>query len=90
MQLHVDERLIPALSELDLRQRAALVAHDVEHLDIRDVATVVGAHGDDLQRLLSRARTGLIRAFTGEVSIDPSAGGAIASQIRETAARVLA
>jgi hypothetical protein len=88
-QLHVDLPLIDALSALDLRQRAALVAHDVERLDIRDVATVVGAHGEDLQRLLSHARAQLISAFTGEVPTDTSQG-AIATKIRDAAARVLA
>lgn len=44
------------LSALDPCERAALLANDVEGLDFRDVATVVGCGPRSLERLLERAR----------------------------------
>jgi DNA-directed RNA polymerase specialized sigma24 family protein len=56
--LGVDASVASALGTLGHLERAALIASSIERLDRRDVATVVGRHGDALDRLLAHARRG--------------------------------
>jgi hypothetical protein len=88
--LNVDDAMIHALSALELRQRAALVAHDVERLQMRDVSTIVGARDRALARMLTRARARFIDAYLVEPGADARADGRITAHIRDTARRVLA
>ena len=59
--------VLTALQQLTLRQRAALIAHDVERLDRRDVATMLHASDTAVARLLGRARRLYLGAYATAV-----------------------
>lgn len=63
------------LAQLRPDERAALVADAIERLDRRDVGTIVGRHGEPLERLIMRARRRYIEAYvrsaTGAVTDGP-------------------
>jgi DNA-directed RNA polymerase specialized sigma24 family protein len=54
--LGVRESAITGFAALTVAERAALVADAVEHLDRRDIATIVGVEGSRLDRLITQAR----------------------------------
>lgn len=88
--LGVDDAVIGGLSALRPRERAALVAIAVERLDRRDVETIVGRHGDDLDRLLARARRAYATAFGATPPAHASTDdGPIAARISHVAARMM-
>lgn len=88
--LGVDRVVAHGLSAIGPRERAALIATDVERLDQRDVGTIVGRHGARLERLLARARR---RYLTTGASVPApfarDAHGAIVRRIRAVAARTM-
>jgi DNA-directed RNA polymerase specialized sigma24 family protein len=55
--------VLAALQQLSLRQRAALIAHDVERLDRQDVATILHASDTAVARLLGRGRRLYLDAY---------------------------
>jgi hypothetical protein len=55
--------ILRALAALDIRQRAALIASDIEHLSLGDVERIVGRRPGGAERLLARARTRFTAAF---------------------------
>ena len=75
-ELGADAAMMRALASLTLRERAALLALEVERLDRRDVASVVAHDGSALEDLLRRARERYFRAFVeaapGEVLDGPT------------------
>lgn len=75
-ELGADAATTRALASLSPRERAALVASDVERLDRRDVASVVAHDGSALEDLLRRARERYFRAYIeaapGEVQDGPT------------------
>ena len=73
-----------ALGALDLASRAAVIAADVERLDLRDVHTIVGRSGAAGARLLANARRRYVAAFEGPAA----ATGPIARRIAAIAATV--
>lgn len=58
-----ERAVMRALARLSRLERAALIASDIERLDRRDVAALVGRDGSDVDRLLRRARTRYLRSY---------------------------
>lgn len=76
------------LGALERRERAALIAADVERLDSADVATVAARSGPRLDRLLRRARARFLAAATAvDDDVDP---GPITERLKAAAARAWA
>jgi DNA-directed RNA polymerase specialized sigma24 family protein len=73
-----------ALGALDITQRAALIAADIERMDIRDVDTVLGRSPTAGARLLAAARRRYVTAFKGPAG----ASGPLAQRIAAIAASV--
>lgn len=88
--LGVDVAVATALAALKLSERAAIIAADVERLDLRDVETVAGRHGAALERLLQSARRRYVDAYASDpTAADPDAGGLLVRRIRAVAARTM-
>lgn len=87
--LGVSAAALAGLAALDVRERAALIASQVERLDRRDVATIVGPDGARLDRLVQRA---MERYFAGHGAApdDAPPPGPVADRVRAAAARILA
>ena len=81
---------IDGLASLTVRERAALVAADIEGLDPRDVEVVIGKGARDLERLLHRARQRYMRAHAASPVADAPARGPLATRIQDVAERALA
>jgi len=86
--LGADAAVMAGLAALRRDERAALVASSVERLDARDVATIVGRGGGELDRLLARARRRYAAAHSAAVA-GPRPDGPIVDRIREVAARAM-
>jgi DNA-directed RNA polymerase specialized sigma24 family protein len=75
-ELGADEAVMRALAVLSQRERAALLASDVERFDRRDVASIVAVDGRALEGLLRHARERYFRAYAdsaaGEVPDGPT------------------
>jgi len=86
--LGADAGVVAGLALLAPRERAALIAGAIERFDLRDVATIVGRDGPELDRLLRRARR---RYITGYVAVMPVAvhDGPVTEQIRGVAQSVM-
>jgi DNA-directed RNA polymerase specialized sigma24 family protein len=88
--LDVDRAVIDGLAALSVRERAALVAADLERLDPRDVSVLVGRSGPALERVLTGARRRYMRAHTAAPLADASSDGQLVARIRDIAQRALA
>jgi DNA-directed RNA polymerase specialized sigma24 family protein len=78
------------LAALSGKERAALIAGDIERLDRRDAATVIGAGGREFSRVIARARRRYVEAFVAASADAPVADGPIVRHLRGEAARLLA
>ena len=87
--LGVDGTAFAALSALNILERAAVVASNVERLDDSDVATIVGLEEDRSKRLVRDALRRATSAAMPEGSQSDDEGP-IVTQVREIAARALA
>jgi DNA-directed RNA polymerase specialized sigma24 family protein len=88
--LGVGERARVALAALTPRERAALVADQVERLAPPDTATIVRLRGRRLNRLLTRARLRYAAAFAAAPAAATGVGdGPLARRVRALAARAL-
>lgn len=90
--LSTERAVLAALGAVRIAERAALVASDVERLDLRDVETVAGRTGGALEKLLVRARARYARAYAAlPVEADSVAdAGAISNRIHTIADRAMA
>jgi DNA-directed RNA polymerase specialized sigma24 family protein len=89
--LEIDPAVVDGLAALDARERAALIAADVELLDPRDVETVAGRQGERLERLLVRARRRYLAGYAAApIGADADADGTLVRRIRAVAARTMA
>lgn len=88
--LAVDRAVIDGLAALSVRERAALVASEIERLDPRDVEAVVGRSGRRFERLLGQARRRYIRAHSAAPLPDAMPDGPLATRVRDAAGRALA
>ncbi len=86
--LGVDTGVLAGLAALSPRERAALVAADVERLDLRDVATIVGRSGARLDRLLIGARRRYLARYLASTPKHAIAGS-IGDHVAATARRAL-
>ena len=77
----VSPAVLTALQHLSLRQRAALLAHDVERLDRQDVATILRASDTAVARLLGRGRRLYLGAYATAVQDEALPSGPHAQQI---------
>ena len=84
----VDAAVLAGLAALSPRERAALVAADVERLDPRDVATIVGRSGARLDRLLVGARRRYLVRYLASMP-KHAIGGSIGDHVAATARRAL-
>ncbi|MGZ8482086.1 MAG: hypothetical protein ACXWWO_06485 [Candidatus Limnocylindria bacterium] len=91
-RLRVDPRVVEALAALSVLERASLVVHDVERLDERDCATVVGRGPGAETRLAVRARRRYLQWWVHQPSEDrvPMSTSGIATQIVRIAEGVTA
>ena len=75
-ELGAEESVMRALAFLSPRERAALIASDIERFDRRDVASIVALDAPALEQLLRRARERYFRAYAdsapGEVPDGPT------------------
>lgn len=88
-KLNVDAVAFASLAALDTRERAAVAAHTVERLDLRDVATIVGIDGARLERMLRRAHAKATESAGRALDLSPHEDGPITSQIRAIAERTM-
>ena len=88
-EIDVDAVAFAALAALDVRERAAVAAHTVERLDLRDVATIVGIDGARLERVIRRAHAKAIRSAGRALDLRPHEDGPITTRIRESAERTM-
>jgi len=89
-ELDVDQLTLAGLAALRPRERAALVATMVERLDLRDVATIVGRNGAQLDAMLRRARRAYAARHAEESAGAEPPPGPIIDRIRDVAARAMA
>ena len=83
-RMAVSGSVADALAALDLTQRAALIAADIERLDIRDVDMVVGRSAAAGARLLADAR----RRYAAAFKAPAGARGPLAQRIAAIATSV--
>lgn len=88
-ELGADPSVVSALRVLSTRERAALIATDVERLDQRDVATIIGADGAGLERVIRQARSRYADAFAAIADHEPVITGPLIAKIQATADRAL-
>lgn len=87
-ELGIEGPVLDALGVIDMPERATIIASDIERLDLREVATVVGMDGPRLGRMLNRARSRYADAFT-EVVDDAPSDGPLVTRIRAVADQAL-
>jgi DNA-directed RNA polymerase specialized sigma24 family protein len=88
--LGVDAAVTDGLAALGTRDRAALIAADLERLDGRDVETVSGLRGVRLERALTRARRRYLSAYVTTPVAPVATDGPLVRRIRAVAARTMA
>jgi RNA polymerase sigma-70 factor (ECF subfamily) len=69
-KLELAERIREALSELNERQRVAVVLNKFEDMNYAEIAEVMGLTTKAVKSLLSRARTNLRAALSGYIYMD--------------------
>ncbi len=87
--LGADASAVTALGILSTRERAALIAHDIERLDQRDVATILGTDGGGVERVIKRARSRYMDSFAAISAEEPADDGPLIAQIKTAAERAL-
>ncbi|MDQ3345159.1 MAG: hypothetical protein M3473_02520 [Chloroflexota bacterium] len=87
--LGADASVVTALGILSRRERAALIATDVERLDQRDVGTIIGADGADLGQMIKRARSRYAQAFAASSNQKPFVSGPLTAKILAARDRAL-
>lgn len=80
---------LAGLAALDVVERAALIGSEIERLDDRDVATVVGRTGDRFDALLRRARHRYLEGSAAASDGSSGLGGPLTDLVRAAAARAM-
>ena len=88
-ELGADASVVTALRVLSTRERAALIATDIERLDQRDVGTIIGADGAGLERVIRQARSRYAYAFAAIADHEPTINGPLTAKIQAVADRAL-
>jgi DNA-directed RNA polymerase specialized sigma24 family protein len=86
--LGADPAVVAALGVLDTRERAALIASFIEHLDPRDVAAVLRRDGSRLRHLVMTARRKYLAAYLGAAP-EVTVAGPIADRLHDVAQRTI-
>ena len=89
-ELGVDVAAFAGLASLTTRERAALIADSIERLDRGDVATIVGAGGARLDRLIRRVRGRYTATVADALDGAPETNGPLVERIKAIAMRALA
>jgi hypothetical protein len=79
---------VDGLARLSLHERAALIATDVERMQLRDVEFIVGRTGTALERVLVGARRRYI-AIAGAQSAMPRLEGTVEERVHAVARRAI-
>jgi hypothetical protein len=88
-RLGVMSAVLAGLAGLDVLERAALIGSEIERLDDRDVATIVGRGGNRFDALLRLARQRFLEGSTA-VSDGPSGlGGPLTDLVQAAAVRAM-
>lgn len=87
--LGAEPAVVAGLSALSHLERAALVAASLERLDRRDVATIIGKSGAELERVLARARRRYAAAYAAVAGPDAGAGGPLTARLHAIAQRTM-
>jgi DNA-directed RNA polymerase specialized sigma24 family protein len=87
MQLGVGEVALRGLSALGTRERAAVIASDIERLDPLDVAMVLDASPSRARRITTDARRQYLRAATP--ASPPETPGPLATRVLDAAHRAI-
>jgi hypothetical protein len=87
--LEVSPAALAGLTALSRTERAGLIAIAVEALDQRDVGTVVGRHGERLERLLRAARRRYLAGATASPDDPEGPPGPIRQRLAASAARTM-
>lgn len=88
--LGADAATVGGLAALGSRERAALIAADIERLDPRDVETIVARRGAALERLLVRARRRYVEAYAAAgTAAGAHAEGPLVRRVRSVAERTM-
>jgi hypothetical protein len=88
--LGVDAAVTVGLAALGTRDRAALIAADLERLDGRDVETIARLRGAQLERTLTRARRRYMAAYVASPLATATTDGLLVRRIRAVATRTIA
>ena len=88
-ELGADETLLHALAVLSPRERAALIASEIERFDRRDIASIVALDGASLEGLLRRARERYFQAYADKATPGEVPDGPTVLRIRAIAHRHL-
>lgn len=81
--------VLAGLAALDVPGRAALIGSAIEHLDDRDVATIVGRSGDRFDALLRRARRRFLDGYAAAPDAPSGLGGPLTDLVHAAAARAM-
>lgn len=87
-ELGVDPAAAVGLAALSVRERAVLAADSIERLDRRDAATIAGADGVRLDRLIRGARKRYLSAAAGVID-ELGADAPTVARLRAVAERAL-
>lgn len=91
-ELGADAFVVTALRVLSTRERAALIATDIERLEQRDVGTIIDADGAGLERVIRQARSRYAYAFAAFAAVadhEPTINGPLTAKIQAAADRAL-
>lgn len=88
--LGVTTSVLAGLAALDVLERAALIGSEIERLDDRDVATIVGRTGNGFDALLRRARHRYLEGSAAVSNGPPGLDGPRTDLVRDAAARAMA
>jgi hypothetical protein len=87
-ELGVDPAAMVGLAALSILERGVLTADSIERLDRRDAATIAGADGVRLDRLIRRAREHYLAAAAAIID-EPSVDAPTVARVRAVAERAL-
>lgn len=87
--LGVAASVLAGLAALGVRERAALIASEIERLDERDVATIVRRGGNRLDAMLRRARQGFLEGSGAVTTGHAGMAGPLVDRVRAAAARAM-
>jgi DNA-directed RNA polymerase specialized sigma24 family protein len=86
----IARRTVAGIAALTIRERAALIAVQIERFDPQDTATILGVRNDSIGTLLRRARHRYLVAASAISSTDDQTEGTVRTKVRAIAEGALA